>query len=249
MDQPDACETRSAGATVCVCRGSRRLQTTTPSSPVHCLIPRSLTLTSHRVSTDDTSTTPSTVNIRLRPVRPGKRELRRTDRALHTIHILHSSRTLGRILRKHARASLRLSLPDHPPTILKVALSNKILCDVRSLNSALPNTSLDLGPHSHRGSSLRTLALERDTSHNSPKVNSRNHHHRRSTGRPKEHHLRHPHRRRGPSNQTTHQCRPIHVLGEPSGRATIHSQWTVSELDYPRSRAVCLFRAPVQRLV
>src|SRR5436853_3705627 len=249
MDQPDDSKTRSAGATVFFCRGSRRLQTTTPSSPVHCLIPRSLTLTNHRVPADNTSTTPSTVNIRIRPVRPGKREPRRTNRTVHTIHILSPHRTLGRILRKHARASFRLSLPDPPPTILKEALRNKIRCVVRSLNSALPNTPLDLGPHSRRRSSLRSLALERDTPNDPPKVNSRNRYRGRSAGRPEEHPLRHPHRRRGPSNQTAHQRRPIRLLGEPSGWATIHSQWTVSELDYPRSRAVCLFRAPVQRLV
>src|SRR5438105_4507625 len=162
MDQPDAVETNSPSAPVLFCRGSRRLQTTTIDNLVHGRVARSLTLTNHRVSADDTSTTPSTIIIRVRPVRSGKRESRGIDRALHTIHILHSSRTLGRILRKHARASLRLSLPHPSPTILEVALSNKIRCDVRSFHCALSDASLDLGPHSHRGSSLRSLALERD---------------------------------------------------------------------------------------
>src|SRR5439155_14748144 len=128
---------------------------------------------------------------------------------LHTIHILHSSRTLGRILRKHARASLRLSLPDPPPTLLEIALRNKILCDVRSLSRALPNTPLDLGPHSHRGASLRTLALERDTPRDPPIVNRRNRNRGRSAGRPEEHPLRNPHRRSGPNHQTAYQRRPI----------------------------------------
>src|SRR6266480_3206669 len=216
MDQPDASKTRSAGAPVFFCRGSRRLQTTTPSILVHSRLARSLTLTSHRVPADDTSTPPRIVIVRLRPVRPGKHELRRTDRTLHTIHILHSSRTMGRILRKHARTSLRLSLPDPTPTIFEVALSPKILWHVRSFCRALPDTPLDLGPHSHRRASLRTLALERDTPHDPPKVNSRNRNHGRSAGRPEEHPLRHPHRRRRPSNQTTYQCRPILVLGEHS---------------------------------
>src|SRR5438105_4283163 len=132
MDQPDAGETSSAGAPVRVCRGSRRLQTTTLSSPVHGRVARSLTLTTHRVSAYDTRAPPIIVNIRVRPVRSRKRQLRRTDRTLHTIHIPSSCRTLGWILRKHARARLRLSLPDPPPTILEIALSNKILCDVRS---------------------------------------------------------------------------------------------------------------------
>src|SRR5205814_1535784 len=158
MDQPDAVETNSPSAPVLVCRGSRRLQTTTPRTPVHGRVARSLTLTNHRVPADDTSTTPSTVNIRVRPVRSPKCELRRPHCALHTIRILYSSRTLGRLLCQHACTDLRLSLPHPPPTILKVALSNKILCDVRSLSRALPNTPLDLGPHSHRGASLRTLA-------------------------------------------------------------------------------------------
>src|SRR5437870_2512821 len=192
MDQPDASKTRSTGATVFICRGSRRVQTSSSSTFIHGRVARSLTLTNHRVPADDTSTTPSTVSIRLRPLRSRKRQLRWTNRTVHTIHILHSSRTLGRILRKHARASLRLSLPDHPPTILKVALSNKILCDVRSLNSALPNTSLDLGPHSHRGSSLRTLALERDTPLNPPQINSWNPHRWRSSRCPEEHYVRDP---------------------------------------------------------
>src|SRR2546428_6823171 len=108
MDQPDAAETNSPSASELVCRRPRRLQTTTIDNLVHGRIAGSLTLTNHRVSANAASTTPSTVNVRLRPVRPGKREPRRTDRTLHTIHILPTSRTLGRILRKHARASLCL---------------------------------------------------------------------------------------------------------------------------------------------
>src|SRR5439155_4396587 len=215
MDQPDAVETNSPSAPVLVRRRPRRLQTTTIDNLVHGRIAGSLTLTNHRVSANAASTTPSTLNVRLPPVRPGKRELRRAHGTLNTIHILSLCRTLGRILRNHARASLRLSLPYPPPTLLKEALRNKIRCDVRPLSRALPNPSLDLGPHSHRGASLRILALERDTSHNSPKVNRRNRHRWRRAGRPEEHSLRHPHRRRGPSNQTAHQCRPICVLGEP----------------------------------
>src|SRR5438876_4916362 len=199
MDQPDAVETNSPSAPVLVRRRPRWLQTTTPSNIVHGRVARSLTLTNHRVSANAASTTTSTVNVRLRPVRPGKRERRRTDRTLHTIHILSTRRTLGRILRKHARASLRLSLPYPPPTLLEIALRNKIRCDVRSLSRALPNTPLDLGPHSHRGASLRTLDLERDTPHDPPKVNSRNRNRGRSAGRPEEHPLRNPHRRRRPS--------------------------------------------------
>src|SRR2546428_257099 len=122
MDQPDARKTSSTGATVLVRRRPRRLQTTTPSNIVHGRVARSLTLTSHRVSADDTSTTPSTVNIRVRPVRSPKCELRRPHCALHTIRILYSSRTLGRLLCQHACTDLRLSLPHPPPTILKVAL-------------------------------------------------------------------------------------------------------------------------------
>src|SRR5438876_12143380 len=163
MDQPDAVETNSPSAPVLFCRRPRRLQTTTIDNLVHGRVARSLTLTNNRVSANAASTTTSTVNVRLRPVRPGKREPRRTDRTLHTIHILHSSRTMGRILRKHARASLRLSLPDPPPTILEVALSPKILWHVRSVSRALPNTSLDLGPHSHNSPGFYTHSLERDT--------------------------------------------------------------------------------------
>src|SRR5439155_26960346 len=149
MDQPDAVETNSPSAPVLVCRGSRRLQTTTPRALVHGRVARSLTLTSHRVSADDNITTPSTVIIRVRPLRSWKRELRGTRRALHTILILCSCRTLGRILRKHARASLRLSLPDPPPTSLEIALCNKVCRDVRSVSRTLPNTPIDLAPHSH----------------------------------------------------------------------------------------------------
>src|SRR5438132_13547688 len=101
MDQPDAGETSSAGAPVFFCRGSRRRQTPTLGVLVHGRVARSLTLTNHRVSAHDTSTTPGTVHIHLRPVRSRKRELRRIDRTLHTINILSSSRTLGSILRKH----------------------------------------------------------------------------------------------------------------------------------------------------
>src|SRR5207302_5960221 len=173
MDQPDARKTCSASAPVLVRRRPRRLQTTTPSNLVHGRVARSLTLTNHRVSTNAASTTTSTVNIRLRPVRPGKHELRGTDRTVHIILILSSRRTLGRILRKHGRPSLRLSLPDPPPTILEIALSNEILCDVRSFCRALTDASMELGPHSHRGASLRNLALERDTPHDPPTFNSR----------------------------------------------------------------------------
>src|SRR2546422_10116788 len=100
MDQPDAVGTNSPSAPVLVRRRPRRLQTTTIDNLVHGRIARSLTLTNHRVSANAASTTTNTVNVRLRPVRTGKRELRRTDRALHTILILSSRRTLGRILRK-----------------------------------------------------------------------------------------------------------------------------------------------------
>src|SRR5438132_1082672 len=190
MDQPDARKTCSARAPVLVRRGSRWLQTTTPRTPVHGRVARSLTLTNHRVSANAASTTTSTVNVRLRPVRPGKREPRRTDRTLHTIHILHSSRTLGRILRKHARASLRLSLPDPPPTLLEIALRNKVRCDVRPLSRALPNTSLDLGPHSHNSPGVHTYTLERDTPLSPPQINSWNPHRWRSSRCSEEHCLR-----------------------------------------------------------
>src|SRR5438552_15540103 len=195
MDQPDAFETNSQSAPVLVRRGSRRLQTTTPSSIVHGRVARSLTLTNHRVSANVASTTTSTLNVRLRPVRTGKRELRRTDRTLHTILVLSTRRTLGRILRKHGRPSLRISLPYPPPTLLEIALRNKVRCDVRSVSCTLPITSMYLGPHSHRGASLRALALERDTPADSPKVNSRNRHRWHSSGCPEEHPLRHPDRR------------------------------------------------------
>src|SRR5438132_10623264 len=216
MDQPDACETRSAGAPVLVRRRPRRLQTTTIDNLVHGRIAGSLTLTNHRVSANVASTTPSTLNIHLRPVRSWKHELRRADGNIHTIHILSPRRTLGRILRKHARTGLRVSLPDTTLTLLQVTLNSKVLCDARSLSRALPYPSMDVGPHSHRGASLRTLALERDTPHDPPKVNSRNRNRGLSAGRPEEHPLRHPHRRPGPSNQTAYQRRPIRVLGEPS---------------------------------
>src|SRR5207302_2531085 len=124
MDQPDARKTCSASAPVLVRRRPRRLQTTTPSNIVHGRVARSLTLTNHRVSANAASTTTSTLNIRLRPVRPGKHELRRTDRTVHTIHILSSSRTLGRILRKHDGADIRLSLHDTPSAFLEIALRN-----------------------------------------------------------------------------------------------------------------------------
>src|SRR5437667_12613172 len=211
MDQPDAVETNSPSAPVLVRRRPRRLQTTTIDNLVHGRVAGSLTLTNHRVSANAASTATSTVNIHLRPVRSRNRELRRTDRTLHTIHILSSHRTLGWILRKHARPSLRLSLPYHSPALLEVALSNKILRDVRSFCRALPNTPLDLGPHSHRGASLRILALERDTPADSPKVNSWDYPSRSSSGRAEEHALRHPHRRRGPSIATAHPCRLICV--------------------------------------
>src|SRR5207302_5450907 len=205
MDQPDAVETNSPSAQVLVRRRTRRLQTTTIDNFVHGRVARSLTLTNHRVSANAVSTTTSTLNVRLRPVRPGKRELRRTDRTLHTILILSTRRTLGRILRKHGRPSLRLPLPDRSLAILEIALRNKVRCDVRSVSCTLPNTSMDLGPHSHRRASLRALALARDTSADSPKVNSRNRHRWHSSGCPEEHPLRHPDRRGGPSNQTAYQ--------------------------------------------
>src|SRR5205807_3324572 len=127
MDQPDAVETNSPSAPVLVRRRPRRLQTTTIDNLVHGRLAGSLTLTNHRVSANAASTTPSTVNVRLRPVRPGKRELRRTNRTLHTVLILSTGRTLGRILCQHGRPSLRLPLPYPPPTILEIALSNEIL--------------------------------------------------------------------------------------------------------------------------
>src|SRR5439155_8885922 len=116
----------------------------------------------------------------------------------------------------HARTDLRVSLPDTTLTLLQVTLNSKVLCDVRALSRALPNTPLDLGPHSHRGASLRALALERDTHADPPKVNSRNRNRGRSAGRPEEHPLRNPHRRSGPNHQTAYQRRPIRVLGKPS---------------------------------
>src|SRR5947207_13902521 len=119
MDQPDASKTSSTGAPVLVRRRPRRLQTTTIDSLVHGRVARSLILTNHRVSANAASTTPSTVNVRVRPVRPGKREPRRTDRTLHTFLVLSSCRTLGRILRKHTRACLRISLPDRSLAILE----------------------------------------------------------------------------------------------------------------------------------
>src|SRR5438552_18775662 len=149
MDQPDAFETNSPSAPILVCRRTRRLQTTTRSNIVHGRVAGSLALTNHRVSANVASTTTSTVNIHLRPVRTGKREPRRTDRTVHTALVLSTRRTLGRILRKHGRPSLRLHLPDRSLAILEIALRNKIRGDVRSVSRALPNTSLDLGPHSH----------------------------------------------------------------------------------------------------
>src|SRR5438552_13445740 len=174
MDQPDAFETNSQSAPVLVRRGSRRLQTTTPSSIVHGRVARSLTLTNHRVSANVASTTTSTLNVRLRPVRTGKRELRRTDRTLHTILVLSTRRTLGRILRKHGRPSLRISLPYPPPTLLEIALRNKVRCYVHSVSRALPNTSLDLGPHRRNSPSVHTHTLERDTPLNPRQINSWN---------------------------------------------------------------------------
>src|SRR5437667_5950400 len=190
MDQPDAVETNSPSAPILVCRRPRRLQTTTIDNLVHGRVARSLTLTNHRVSTNVASTTTSTVNIRLRPVRPGKRELRRTDRTLHTLLILSARRTLGRILRKHGRPSLRISLPYPPPTLLEIALRNKIRCDVRSVSRALPNTSMDLGPHSHNSPSVHTHTLEEDTPVNPPQINRWNPHCWRSSRCPEEHYLR-----------------------------------------------------------
>src|SRR5437870_4120827 len=159
MDQPDAVETSSPSAPVLVRRRPRRLQTTTPSNIVHGRLARSLTLTNHRVSANAASTTPSTVNVRLRPVRPGKRELRRASRIVHTVLVLSTRRTLGRILRKHARASLRLSLPYHSPTLLEIALRNKVRCDALSVSCALLNTSLVLLLHIHIIPSVHTHIL------------------------------------------------------------------------------------------
>src|SRR5467141_1081333 len=249
MDHSDARETSSTSAAVFFCRGPRRLQTSPPGSSVHGLITRSLAFTSHRVSADSPSASLSIVIIRLRPLRSWKRELRRIDRTVRTILVLYSRRTLGRILRKHASASLRLSLPNPTLTILEIAFSSKILRDVRSFNRALPNTPLDLGPDCHNVPGIRALDLERNTPLNPSEINSWNHPRRRSPGRPEEHHLRHPHSRRGPSHQTSYQHGPICILGEPSGRATLHPQRTLGKLDYTRSRSVRLFRAPVQGLV
>src|SRR5437870_9949614 len=192
MDQPDAVETSSPSAPVLVRRRPRRLQTTTPSNIVHGRLARSLTLTNHRVSANVASTATSTVNIRLRPVRPAKPKLRRINRTLHTIHILHSSRTLVRILRKHSRLSLRLPLPDRSLAILEIALRNKVRCDARSVSCALPNTPMDLGPHSHNSPSVHTHTLERDTPLNPPQINSWHPHRWRSSRCPEEHYLRDP---------------------------------------------------------
>src|SRR5437016_1893899 len=192
MDQRDAVETNSPSTPVLVRRRPRRLQTTTIDNLVHGRVAGSLTLTNHRVSANVASTTPSTVNIRLRPVRPGKRELCRTDRTLHTILILSSCRTLGRILRKHGRPSLRISLPYRSPTLLEIALRNKVRCDVRSVSCALPDASMDLGPHSHNSPSVHTYTLERDTPLNPPQINSWNPHRWRSSRCPEEHYLRDP---------------------------------------------------------
>src|SRR5438876_11282071 len=192
MDQPDAVETNSPSAPVLVCRGSQRVQTTTIDNLVHGRVARSLTLTNHRVSANVASTTPNTVNIRLRPVRPGKRELRRTSSAVHTILILSTGRTLGRILRQHGRPSLRLPLPDRSLAILEIALRNKIRCDVRSVSRTLPDASMDLGPHSHNSPGVHTHSLERDTPLSPPKINSWNPHCWRSSRCPEEHYLRDP---------------------------------------------------------
>src|SRR5437016_6586254 len=186
MDQPDAVETNSPSAPVLVRRRPRRLQTTTIDSLVHGRVAGSLTLRNHRVSANAASTATSTVSVRLRPVRPGKRELRRTSSTVHTFHILSSCRTLGRILRKHARPSLRISLPHPPPTLLEIALRNKIRCDVRSVSRALPNTSLDLGPHNHNSPSVHTHSLERDKPLSPPKINSWNPHCWRSSSCPED---------------------------------------------------------------
>src|SRR5439155_20986761 len=110
----------------------------------------------------------------------------------HTFHILSSCRTLRRILRKHARPSLRISLPYPPPTLLEIALRNKIRCDVRSDSRALPDTSMDLGPHRRNSPSVHTHSLEGDTPLNSPKINSWNPHCWRSSRCPEEHDIRDP---------------------------------------------------------
>src|SRR5207253_4051913 len=39
------------------------------------------------------------------------------------------------------------------------------------------------------------------------------------------------------------------VLGQSGRRAALYPQWTLGELDHPRSRIIRLFRTPVQRLV
>src|SRR3989475_8564408 len=205
MDQPDAVETNCPSAPILVCRRSRRLQTTTIDNLVHGRVARSLTLTNHRVSANAASTTTSTLNIRLRPVRPGKHELRGTDRTVHIILILSTRRTLGRILRKHGRPSLRLSLPDRSIAILEIALRSKVRCDVRSLNSALPNTSMDLGPHSHNSPSVHTHTLERDTALSPPRINSWDPRCWRSSRCPEEHYLRDPFSSRRSRDQTTYQ--------------------------------------------
>src|ERR1700739_4936017 len=112
MDKPDAVATGAPSAPVFVRRRARRLQATTPDNSIHGRIARSLALTNHRVPTDDPGAAPNVVNIRIRQVRTGKPEIRGTDHALHTIHILSPCRTLGRILRKHCRAGPSLPLPD-----------------------------------------------------------------------------------------------------------------------------------------
>src|SRR2546425_3520120 len=149
MDRPDGYETCSTSAPVLFCRGSRWLQAAPPSSLVHDRVVRNHAFTSRRVSADDTRATPLIRIICLRPVRSGKREFRGTHCALHTIRILCSCRTLGGILCEHGGAGHRLSLPDPSPAILEIALNSKILRDVLSFSCALPNASLDLGPHCH----------------------------------------------------------------------------------------------------
>src|SRR5712664_2014866 len=204
MDHPVACETCCAGAPIRVRRRPRRLQTPAPSSIVHGRVARTLTLTSHRLSANDLGATPSMVNICVRQIRPRKRELRRTDSTLHTSLILSSCRTLGRILRKHASASLRLSLPNPTLTILKVPLSHKVLRDVRSFGCALPHASLDLGPHSHNIPSVRTYTVERDTPLDPSQIYGWNRNGGSSSGRREEHHLRNPNSRRRFGDQTAH---------------------------------------------
>src|SRR5437660_12826970 len=112
MDQPDAVETGSPSAPVLVRRRPRRLQTTTFDNLVHGRVARSLTLTNHRVSANVASTTTSTLTVRLHPVRTGKRELRRTDRTLHTIRILSSCRIMRPSLLRQARPGLDISSPS-----------------------------------------------------------------------------------------------------------------------------------------